>query len=259
MTARTEYAPGTPNWVDLATTDVAGAKAFYGGLFGWAFHDEATDQGSDYTMCLRNGVPVAGMMPQSPDMAAAGLPSLWTSYVSVTDVDATLEAVAAAGGSVMMPAMTVMEAGRMAMIGDPTGAVIALWEKNRHVGAGLVNEHGAFTWNELQTSDVDVATAFYATVFGWEPAAHDMGHMVYTEFLLAGSGVAGAMPLPVEGVPPYWAVYFGHDAVDEAVVTATELGGSVVLEPMDGPPGRWAFIADPQGGVFAAMTLAGRG
>jgi predicted enzyme related to lactoylglutathione lyase len=106
---------------------------------------------------------------------------------------------------------------------------------------------------------VDVATAFYATVFGWEPAAHDMGHMVYTEMLVDGAGVAGAMPLPVEGIPPYWAVYFGHDAVDEAVVTATELGGSVVLEPMDGPPGRWAFIADPQGGVFAAMTLADRG
>lgn len=258
MTARNEYAPGTPNWVDLATTDVAGAKAFYGGLFGWDFHDEATDQGSDYTMCLRNGVPVAGMMPQSPEMSAAGLPSLWTTYVSVAEVDATLETVTAAGGSVMMPAMTVMDAGRMAVIADPTGAVIALWEKNRHFGAGLVNEHGALTWNELQTSDVDAATAFYSTVFGWEPNAHDMGHMVYTELLLAGSGIGGAMSLPMEGIPPHWAVYFGHDAVDDAAATASELGGSIVLEPMDGPPGRWAFIADPQGAVFAAMTLADR-
>lgn len=259
MPERTDYAPGTPSWVDLATPDPGAAKEFYGGLFGWDFTDEPVDGGSVYTMCTLGSRPVAGMMMQTPELRDQGMPPMWTSYVSVADVDATVGAVAGAGGSVMMPPMDVMDAGRMAVIADPTGAAIAVWEKGQHAGAGLVNEHGALAWNELQTSDVDAAAAFYGAIFGWSADAHDMGDMIYTEFKVGDAGVAGGMKLPVEGLPPYWAVYFAHDDVDAAVARATELGGHVVAPVMDGPPGRWAFLADPQGGVFAAITLSDPG
>ena len=127
-----------------------------------------------------------------------GQPPAWTSYISVTDADATIAKVKAAGGMVFVEPMDVLDVGRMAVFADPTGAAAAVWQPRRHIGAGLVNEPGALAWNELATRDVPAATAFYAEVFGWEAETADMGGMEYTTWKLGGNQIGGMMAMPAE-------------------------------------------------------------
>ncbi len=257
MPTRTSYENGVPNWVDLASTDPEAAKAFYGGLFGWAFDERPTDQDQPYIMATIDGRPVAGMMQMPPDMQASGVPSMWTTYVAVDDIDATLEKVAGTGGQVMMPPMQVMEAGRMALIVDPTGGVVGLWQAQEHVGAGVVNEHGAVTWNELQTPDPAAAAAFYDSVFGWKRETMEMGDQgEYTVFaLVGGEGIAGATKPPMPEVPTHWSTVFATEDADATAGRAGELGGTVYVEPFDVPVGRLTIIADPTGAVFQAIAI----
>jgi hypothetical protein len=249
----TEYAPGTPSWVDVGSPDPAGAAAFYGALFGWA-SEEGPPEAGGYRMCLLRGLPVAGIGPQMN----VDVPPYWASYVTVADADASLARAVELGGTVLMPAMDVLDVGRMGILADPQGAVVSVWEPRAHKGAGLVDEPGAFAWNELLTTDVAGASAFYGELFGWEARASE-GDMDYTEFLLEGRSIAGMMPRP-EGMPaeapPMWLVYFAVEDCDAAVARVQELGGVLHLPPMDIPPGRFAMVADPHGAVFYVMRLA---
>ena len=153
MPERTSYAQGTPNWVDLQTTDQDAAKAFYAGLFGWTYDDQPMAEGPVYSMAMLGGHQVAAIAPQPPEMAAAGAPPMWNTYIAVDSVDDAAAKVEAAGGKVAMAPFDVMDAGRMAFVMDPGGAAVALWQANQHIGATLVNEPGAVTWNELITAD----------------------------------------------------------------------------------------------------------
>jgi hypothetical protein len=256
MTTKTEYPPGTPCWVDLATTDPAAAKNFYGPIFGWTFDDEGGDPGNPYSLALRNGQVVAGLMAQPPDMKAAGAPPMWSTYVAVTDADATAGLIESSGGTVMSPPFDVMDAGRMAVAADPTGAIFCLWQAKDHAGAAVVNEPGSLSWNELLTPDVDRAAAFYKAVFGWEANNLEMGPMRYTEFRLGGAPVAGGTKPPMEGIPPSWFVYFAVADADATVADAKGRGAQVLSEPMDIPPGRFAVLTDPQGAAFNVIKLA---
>jgi predicted enzyme related to lactoylglutathione lyase len=250
MTTKTEYAPGTPSWVDLGTTDTAAAKAFYGPLFGWEFRDETADGQVVYSLASLGGQVVAGLMEQPPGQRDMGVPPVWTSYVSVADCDATTKLAEGAGGAVLAQPMDVMDAGRMSVVADPTGAVIGIWQAKNHIGAAIVNEPGSFTWNELITPDVDTAAAFYNQVFSWKANPVEMGPMRYTEFKLDDQSIAGAMPPPMEGIPPNWGVYFAVADCDATVADAKSRGASVMVEPTDIPPGRFAVLADPQGAFF---------
>jgi predicted enzyme related to lactoylglutathione lyase len=260
MPERTGYAHGVPSWVDLGTSDVEGAKAFYGAIFGWEAEDVPTDQGVPYTMLSKNGKVVAGLGPIPPDQAAAGMPPMWNSYVNVDSVDATVAKVTEAGGTVMMPAMDVMDSGRMAFIADPTGAAIGLWQAGTHTGAQLVNEHGTLFWNELMTDDTAAAGAFYTSVFGWRAEVSQMPDGPYTSFWAEGNveghAAAGMMGKP-EGAefPNYWGVYFAVDDVEATLGAVKDSGGQVLMPPMDVPEvGRFAVVQDPQGASFTVMT-----
>jgi predicted enzyme related to lactoylglutathione lyase len=253
MPERTEYAPGTPNWVDLGTNDKAAAKKFYGGLFGWTYEDQGPEVGN-YTIASKNGKPVVGLMEMGPEQA--GMPPAWGSTVAVSDADEATKRATSAGGTVIMGPDDVADAGRLSMVIDPTGAMIGLWEAKNHIGSYLVNEHGTFTWTELHTTDVDKAVQFYSALFGWKPDVQDMGGMDYTIFQLNGEGIAGAMKSPMEGVPSQWTVYFAVDDADKIVDAAKTGGASVIMEPVDGPPGRMATLSDPQGAVFSIIKPA---
>jgi predicted enzyme related to lactoylglutathione lyase len=254
MPSRTSYLPGTPSWVDLASPDLASSVAFYSSLFGW----DAVDQGEEsghYHMFEKGGVPVAG----AASIMMAGQPPAWTTYVSVTDADASIAQVKAAGGTVFVEPMDVLDVGRMAVFADPSGAAAAVWQPRLHVGAGLVNEPGALAWNELSTRDVPAATAFYSEVFGWEAETVDMGDMTYTMWRLDGQEIGGMMAMPAEvpaEVPSYWLAYFGTDDCDATVAAATADGASLLAGPMDIPNGRFAVMADPTGALFAFIALA---
>ncbi|MGH8977730.1 MAG: VOC family protein [Acidimicrobiia bacterium] len=252
MPDRTEYAAGTPNWVDIQTSDPDAAKQFYTGLFGWEYDDQPMPQGGNYSMAKLRGRDVAAIAPLPPQQ---GSPPHWNSYVATPDIDAVVGRVDGAGGSVLMPPMDVMDAGRMAVVQDPTGATIALWQAKNHIGAQTVNEPGSFTWNELQTPDVDKAAAFYARVIGWDSQPFEGSD--YTVFNNEGNGIGGAMKPPMEGIPANWVVYFAVDDTDATVAKAKQQGGSVLAEPMDMEGvGRIAVLADPQGAVFAVIKNA---
>jgi predicted enzyme related to lactoylglutathione lyase len=260
MPERTKYAPGTPSWVDLQTSDQAGAKSFYSALFGWEYEDSPVGHDADgneavYSMATKNGKHVAALAP----LPMPGVPPHWNTYVTVADVDATAAQVPGAGGSVMMPPFDVMDAGRMSVIADPTGALLCLWQVTNHIGASLVNEPGTLAWEELMTADIPAATAFYSKIFGWEATPLEMPGMEYTELKLNGRGIGGAMKPPMEGMPAMWGIYFAVEDTDKAVEIATANGGTVIQPAVDIPPGRMAVIADPAGAMFNIIKLANPG
>lgn len=248
-----KYPNGVFSWVDLATSDPEAAKAFYGGLFGWAFLDLPTDMGTIYSMAQIDGYNVAGLGPTMDGNA----PTVWTSYVNHSDADAAAARAAAAGGAVMMPPMDVMDSGRMAIIQDPTGAVFGIWQPQNHIGAQLVNMPNTLVWNELQTREPDAAKAFYGATFGWGDASDPNGYVMYS---VDGRMQAGMIPMDETWgeVPPNWAVYFMVDDVDAAAAKIEELGGKVLVPSTQaGEMGRFAVGQDPQGGVFTVMSFSG--
>jgi uncharacterized protein len=256
MPERTSYTQGTPNWVDLPTSDQAAAKAFYAGLFGWTYDDQPMGEGQVYSMALLNGHQVAAISPQPPEMAAAGAPPMWNTYLAVDSVDEATAKVEAAGGKVAMAPFDVMDAGRMSFVMDPSGAPVALWQASQHIGATLVNEPGTINWNELVTSDPG-ATRFYADVTGLTAENMDMGEgQPYTVFKSGEAMVGGSTPPQMPGVPSHWHVYFGTADADATAAKAAELGGSVIVPPFDTPVGRIAVLSDPQGAMFSVIKNA---
>jgi predicted enzyme related to lactoylglutathione lyase len=246
------YPAGTPSWVDIGTTDIEGAKAFYSRLFGWDIADAGPDSGG-YHMCLLRGKPVAGLGPaQNPG------PPYWATYVTVDDADTTAKAVESVGGSVLLAPMDVLDAGRMAVFADTTGVPFSAWQPGQHLGAAIANEAGGFSWSELNTRDVAAATRFYESVFGWK-AETSTEPMAYTQLANDGKVVAGMIDItervPAE-VPAHWLVYFGTDDCEQSVATAEEAGGTVRVGPMDIPGvGKFAVLQDPQGAVFAVFQM----
>jgi predicted enzyme related to lactoylglutathione lyase len=257
MSERTSYAPGTPCWIDLGTPDPDAAGDFYGPLFGWELQeDENAEQTGGYRTARLRGKAVGGVMK----LMQEGQPPAWVTYVSVEDADATAAAAREAGGTVIVEPMSVLDYGRMAVLSDPTGAVFAIWQPGTHIGAELVNEAGALSWNELETRDPGAAKAFYDAVFGWGSVDHDMGQMgTYTEWKLGDASIGGMADITgrvPDEVPAHWMVYF---AVEDADATAKQIeagGGQVNFGPVDIPAGRFAMAADPWGAAFAVIKLA---
>jgi predicted enzyme related to lactoylglutathione lyase len=245
------YPDGTFCWIDLGTVDVDGAKRFYQGLLGWEFEDLPAEGGS-YTICRLGGLDVAGIHQHSPDEGVG-----WSSSISVGDVDRATARARELGAGVLAEPFDVPGAGRSSVLRDPGGAVVSLWQADGHVGARLVNEVGAWGWNELTSGELEAAAHFYGELFGWSADAIP-GPFPRTSFTLGDLLIGGGhAPATGEDPSPRWTVAFGVEDADRAAAEAERLGGSVVLGPIDVPVGRFAVVADPAGAVFTATAAPG--
>src|SRR4051794_18567796 len=275
MPERDGYPAGVPCWIDTTQPDPEAAVAFYSGLFGWEFEDvmPAGSPMSYFTGRIRGGdVAAVSSTPEGGPPAAT-----WNTYVCVESADETAARVREAGGRVVGEPFDVMSAGRMAVCADPEGAMFCLWQPKEHHGAQVVNEHGSLNFNVLHTRDPEGAKAFYGAVFGWGtipmggPAAAWTlpGYGDHLEELNPGMRegmkemgaptgfedvVASVLTIGDDqpDVPAHWDVTFGVDDADAIAARAEELGGKVVVPPMDAPWVRMTVISDPQGATFIA-------
>jgi uncharacterized protein len=244
------YPDGTFCWIDLGTNDAPEAKAFYGGLLGWEFDDLPAGEKGTYSICRLKGKAVAGLYDQAEEPG-------WGSYVKVEDVDRAAGRAQELGAEVLVEPFDAPGGGRVATVRDPAGAVVSLSRPGKQFAAELVNEDGAWTWNELVAPDLGAAREFYAQLFGWA-AADIPGAVARTSFglgdLLVGGGHA---PIGPEDPTPRWTISFWVADADRCVERARELGGGVVLPPMDIPVGRFAIVSDPGGVAFTVAAVPG--
>ena len=253
-----EYAPGTPSWVELSSPDTSASAAFYGEVMGWSATEPGPAESGGYRMFQQGEQNVAGLMGHMQQ----GQPTAWATYVSVSDADETAAKVKAAGGSVVVEPMDVMDIGRMAFFADPTGAVFGIWQPKTFTGADLVNEPISLCWNEVLTRDAETDKSFYPAVFGWAAGrpSFEGAPETYTVWELDGKPVGGMMQITDEMFPPevpaHWNVCFAVGDCDGVVAKAKELGATIVAEPFDMPIGRFAGLIDPQGASFTVMARA---
>jgi len=267
---REGFPPGVPCWVDTQQPDRDAALRFYGAVFGWSFENHLQRGDRAYDLATLDGRVVAAIGSGPSDTTAT-----WTTYIGVDDVEAAVAGVEAAGGTVVAPPLRAGNAGRLALVTDPTRANLALWEPGRRKGVELVNEPGSWNWSLLSTPDPAGAAAFYAEVFGWETDLDAPGPKLvrlpgYADFLeqfdpeLRARHAAGGVPegfsdavawiLPSRGAA-FWAVTFSVADADAAAQAAEQEGGRVVSGPTDTEWTREVVLADPAGATFTASAF----
>ena len=258
MSTRTDPWPaGTPCWVDLSVPDVEGAVAFYAAVLGWTFVDTGPDYGN-YQIAQVDGRAAAGVGPFMQE----GQPSAWTVYLASDDVDATAKLIGEHGGTIYAGPMDISGNGRMLIAADPTGGVFGVWQQTGMIGSELIDEPGAFVWDDARLKDVEAGKRFYADVFGfrYSPLGPEAGEMPdYETFTQPGGseehpagGIGGMMGTP-PGTPSHWLAYFAVTDTDAAVSAVGDGDGRVLRSPEDTPYGRVAVVTDPFGAVFGLI------
>jgi predicted enzyme related to lactoylglutathione lyase len=277
MPERDGYIPGVPCWVDTTQPDADAAAEFYGGLFGWELEDVMpAESDAKYLIGRIRGGDVGAVSSQQEGDPG---PPRWNTYIWVESADDAAAKVIEAGGSVVAEPFDVMEAGRMAVLADPEGAVFCVWQAKEHKGSQIVNEHGSVNFNGLNTRDPEGAKAFYGAVFGWGVLDLGAGSMWtlpgygdhlegFTPGMREGMAEMGAPegfedvvaalnPIPDDqpDTPPHWNVTFAVDDADASAARVKELGGQVLMGPFDAPWVRMSVVSDPQGAMFIASQF----
>jgi predicted enzyme related to lactoylglutathione lyase len=271
MSQREEYSAGVPCWVETLQPEPRAALDYYGALLGWEFAGPGPMPGrlpGEYFVARVQGRDVAGV-GSLPSLGEQPAPS-WNTYVRVDSADEAAERAKAAGANLLIGPLDALPAGRLAVIVDPVGAVVGLWEARAREGAQLVNEPGTWAMSSLHTTDGEGAKAFYGSVFGWEPQAFGSPEAQMTLWRLpgyvGGEGKWATVPSDVvavmaptgdaaAAVPPHWNVNLRVENADATVEQATTLGGQVIVPALDTPGFRSAVLADPQGAVFSIGQL----
>jgi len=248
--------PGSFCWIELATTDQNAAKMFYSGLFGWEINDMPMGPTEVYTIFRLEGRDAAAACSLRPDQRAQGIPPHWMLYITVDNADAAAARATKAGGKVFAPAFDVMDAGRMAVIADPTGATFCVWQPKRNPGLGIAGVDGTLCWADLSTPDSDRARKFYTDMFAWKMTddTDDDPPSGYVHIQNGEQFIGGMLPLSFRqpGTPAHWMPYFYASNCDATASKAKQLGAKFCVEPMTlENVGRFGILADPQGAVFS--------
>ncbi len=248
------YAPGSPCWAELATSDTESAKRFYTEMFGWTAN-EMPMPGGVYCIFQADGNDVAAMCTAQP-----GVPPNWGTYFSVADVDASAAKIAALSGKVIAGPFDVMDAGRMAAAEDPQGAHFSLWQANRHIGATHGGPLNQVCWVELGTPDPVGAVSFYTGLFGWKTKPETgVAEAQYIELSNGPAPMGGVLPMRGDewkGIPPHWTIYISVADCNERTAKAQQLGAKTCVPPTDIPNvGRFSMLSDAQGAMFCLIQL----
>lgn len=255
---RAEHHVGKVVYVELVTPNLASAERFYGGLFGWAFHDQPGSAG-DYREALLDGHAVAGLI-QKPLPAGTQQQPAWLSYLAVRDVEATTRLARESGGKVLFEAQSAPERAREAILADPQGAVFAIQASPNGDPPDLLAAPGEWIWSSLMTSDADKGAAFYQSLFAYEvfdlPATDGAQHLLFAGDSFARAS-ANTLPTQVPGARSHWLNYVRVDDAAASAAKAVTLGGRILVAAHpDRHGGKVAVIADPQGAAFGLMEWA---
>jgi predicted enzyme related to lactoylglutathione lyase len=251
---RDEAPVGAPCWVDLFTSDPDKSCTFYEELFGWT-SESAGDEYGGYINFSKNGTRVAGAMRND---GSSGQPDSWNIYLAVNDAKATVDTAQANGANVIVPAMDVGELGTMAVVTDPGGAAIGMWQPGQHKGFGIYDEPGTAGWFELHTREYPKSLDYYRKVFGWNiETASDSPELRYSVLQRGDEQLAGVMDassfLPADS-PARWDVYFKVADADATLAQINKRGGTTVQPAEDTPYGRLASATDPTGALFRLLA-----
>ncbi len=256
MPTRSTPPNGAPCWADLWTSDVEGARRFYGELFGWESTDPDPEFGGYFTFS-RNSVQVAGAMGDMGDMKAN---NRWKVYFATDDAEATLKTASAEGAQVIAGAMAVADLGVQSVFVDPTGVDFGTWQPGSFAGFTVLEEPGTPSWFDLATRDHDRAVAFYGDLLGWEVDQQVKNAQTTYTLLRTSSGgppvvgIADASGFLPDGVVGGWTTYWRVDDVAAAVAAVEQLGGSVAMPAQSTPYGMVADVVDPTGAAFRLHT-----
>jgi predicted enzyme related to lactoylglutathione lyase len=258
--------PGKIVWHELITDTPDESRRFYEELFGWKFEDLGINLGFtrtvNYTLIRHQGKLIGGLIDQNLLATKADI-SQWMVLLSVEDVDAATRHVESSGGTVFNPPTDLAERGRMSIVSDPQGAMLALLETRGGDPADVAEvAAGGFLWNELWTDDTGAATEFYQGLAEYEYTDRELdlegGSTTYRVLSVGETPRAGMITNPVEGLIPVWVTYIratDDAALDSIVAKVENLGGSLLLAPQDRAiGGRVALIADPSGAGIAIQT-----
>lgn len=253
-------------WYELMTDDAAAAARFYGAVVGWNFTPPEPGAPVAYWHIVRSdGGSAGGMLQLDAAAQAHGARPAWIPYLSVADVDAAAAAIAADGGRVLMPKVTI-EVGDFAMVTDPAGVPFYLMrpvppaehpDATSDVFSPSKPQH--VRWNELATPDQAGAMAFYAKHFGFEfNNAMPMGEMGDYQFIDHHGQTLGAIMRQQPGQPAQWLSVIGVPSAVAANAAIEAHGGTVLMGLHEVPGGDWLVVArDPQGAVFGVVGPRG--
>jgi predicted enzyme related to lactoylglutathione lyase len=252
-------APGAFCWIELATTDQNGAKAFYSSLFNWEAADMPMGPGEVYTIFNVQGSAAAAAYTMREEQRSQGIPPHWLPYIATASADNTANKASLLGGNVLAQPFDVFDLGRMAVLQDPAGAVFAAWEAKKNQGLSIAGEPNTYCWADLSTPDVDAAKRFYEGLLGWKIAPSENDASGYLHIDNGGTMIGGVPPSKMRDpkVPPHWMLYFMVTDCDAATSKAKDLGARVYMPPMTiEKVGRMSVVADPQGAAFATFQPA---
>ncbi|WP_439817694.1 VOC family protein [Zavarzinia sp. CC-PAN008] len=246
-------------WYELVTPDTAAAAAFYGNVIGWGTQDGGSPD-MDYTLFTMGSDLAAGLMAPPPGM---DMGPVWIGYVAVDDVDATAAKATALGGTVHQPPHDIPGVGRFAIIGDPQGAVLAIFRGGPDwtTEPAQMGQDGRGGWHELYAADHATILDFYVQLFGWrKDQTLEMDGITYQLFMPQTDAAIGGgiMTKPAEMPMPSWQYYFQVPGIDTALDQVKGNGGQVLNGPMEVPGGAWIVNAiDPQGAMFSLVGQRG--
>ena len=252
--ASTEHHPGKMIWADLVTPNLAAAKAFYGGLFGWTFQDLQTAE-SDYSIALVDGRPIAGILQKSVPAADERRQPTWLTFIAVRDVDAATRIALSHGAKSVHEPTTYSKRGRQAVLSDPQGAVFAMLASSSGDPPDYLATPGEWIWSSVFAPDPNRDAGFYKTVFGYDvfdlPSDDGAQHVILSSDDYARTAVNTLQP---GHRLPHWLSYIRVVDARVSSTKAVALGGRVLVEPfVDRHGGKIAVIADPMGAPIGLM------